>query len=140
VGCGFAAFESAGYALHIGLVDPDQMLHNINVRGALAPFSHIVWTAIATSAYWIARKESMDAAQALRSPKFLTLFAAPVVLHFVWNTDFEGPFLLKFWVLGLVAWIIVISLIQSGLHEIGEMYRRDTTVVASGSGETQVDH
>jgi len=120
VGCGFAAFESAGYALRIGFINTDAMLHNINVRGALAPFGHIVWTAIATSAYWIARKEHPDVWSTVRASKFLTLFAAPVLLHFIWDLDFEGPLLLKYWVLGLVAWIIVISLIQSGLREVAE--------------------
>lgn len=57
----------------------------------------------------------------MRSSRFLTLFAAPVGLHFIWNLPFEGPFLLKFWVLGLVAWVIIFSLVQSGLKEIAEL-------------------
>ena len=33
VGCGFAAFESAGYALNIGLTSVDGMIENIQIRG-----------------------------------------------------------------------------------------------------------
>jgi RsiW-degrading membrane proteinase PrsW (M82 family) len=118
VGAGFAAFESAGYALRIGLQNSDEMISNITLRGVMSPFGHIVWTAIATSAYWIARKDSADLGSTLSSGKFLTLFSVPVALHFVWNLPFEGPLLLKYWVLGLVAWIVIFSLVQTGLREI----------------------
>jgi RsiW-degrading membrane proteinase PrsW (M82 family) len=84
----------------------------------MSPFGHIVWTAIATSAYWIARKDSADLGSTLSSAKFLTLFSVPVALHFVWNLPLEGPLLLKYWILGLVAWIVIFSLVQTGLREI----------------------
>jgi protease PrsW len=118
VGAGFAAFESAGYALRIGLINAEEMLDNITLRGAMSPFGHIVWTAIATAAYWLARKEHPDFSSTVTSKKFLTLFAAPVALHFIWNLPFSGPFLIKFWILGFVAWVIIFSLIQSSLKEI----------------------
>jgi RsiW-degrading membrane proteinase PrsW (M82 family) len=120
VGTGFAAFESAGYALRIGLNDSSAMLDNITLRGAMSPFGHIVWTAIATSAYWRARQENKDFASTVQSRRFLLLFSASVALHFIWDMPFEGPFMVKFWVLGFVAWVIVISLIQSALKEISE--------------------
>lgn len=43
IGTGFAAFESAGYALYAGLnnPDPDAMKDSIVIRGMLAPFAHI---------------------------------------------------------------------------------------------------
>jgi RsiW-degrading membrane proteinase PrsW (M82 family) len=120
VGTGFAAFESAGYALRIGLNDSSAMLSNITLRGAMSPFGHIVWTAIATSAYWRARHENKDFASTVQSKRFLLLFAAPVALHFIWDMPFDGPFMVKFWVLGFVAWVIIFSLIQSALREISE--------------------
>jgi RsiW-degrading membrane proteinase PrsW (M82 family) len=120
VGAGFAAFESAGYALRIGLESADSMLDNITLRGAMSPFAHIVWTAIATSAYWLARRDSPNALTAIQSRKFLILFSAPVILHFIWNLPFDGPFLIKYWVLGFIAWVVIFSLIQSSLNEIGE--------------------
>jgi RsiW-degrading membrane proteinase PrsW (M82 family) len=121
VGAGFSAFESAGYAFNLLRPGLDATTSNIFTRGLLAPFQHIVWTAIATSAYWIARKDHPNMETTIRSKKFLLLFAAPVVLHFIWNLPFTGPYLAKFWVLGLIAWIIVFSLIQSGLKEISEL-------------------
>ena len=127
VGAGFAAFESAGYALRIGLQDTQAMLENITLRGAMAPFGHIVWTSIATASYWRARRSTSDFLSAVTSRSFLTLFAAPVGLHFVWNMPFQGAFLIKFWILGFIAWVIVVSLIQTGLKEI--------TTVAGPSNE-----
>jgi RsiW-degrading membrane proteinase PrsW (M82 family) len=130
VGAGFAAFESAGYALRIGLMNADEMLDNITLRGAMSPFAHIVWTAIASTAYWIARKENIDFQSTVSSKKFLTLFSAPVALHFVWNLPFEGPFMMKFWVLGFVAWVIIFSLIQSGLKEIAQLTKLEEPLLS----------
>lgn len=120
VGAGFAAFESAGYALRIGLMDNDGMLANIQLRGAMSPFAHIVWTAIAASAFWAARSQHNSTWDTLQSATFLKIFAIPVCLHFVWNTPFEGPFMIKYIVLGFIAWVVVISLVQSGLREMAE--------------------
>jgi RsiW-degrading membrane proteinase PrsW (M82 family) len=120
VGAGFAAFESAGYALIIGFVNSDEMLANITIRGALSPFSHLVWTAIAASAFWIARPHHKDMWDTVKSPMFLKIFSIPVVLHFVWNLPFNGPFMVKYLLLGFVAWVVIISLVQSGLREISE--------------------
>ena len=128
VGTGFAAFESAGYALRIGLNDSSAMLDNITLRGAMSPFGHIVWTAIATSAYWRARQENKDFASTIQSRRFLLLFAAPVALHFIWDMPFEGPFMIKYWILGFIAWVIIFSLIQSALKEVSE--RTGAAVVA----------
>jgi RsiW-degrading membrane proteinase PrsW (M82 family) len=122
VGAGFAAFESAGYAFnHLLRSGMDASTSVIFTRGVFAPFGHIVWTAIATSAYWIARKDHPNIETTIRSNKFLILFAAPVALHFIWNLPFEGPYMAKYWVLGVIAWVIVFSLIQSGLKEISDL-------------------
>jgi RsiW-degrading membrane proteinase PrsW (M82 family) len=118
VGTGFAAFESAGYALRIGLEDIQLMLDNITLRGVLSPFAHIVWTAIATAAYWRARKTHTTVSSALKSKTFLALFSVPVVLHFVWNMPFDGVFWIKYWVLGFIAWVVIFSLVQTSLKEI----------------------
>ena len=96
------------------------MLTNIQLRGALSPFAHIVWTAIAASAFWIARPHHKDMWDTVKSPQFLKIFSIPVVLHFVWNLPFQGPFMVKSIILGFVAWVVIISLVQSGLREISE--------------------
>ena len=44
MGCGFASFESAGYALTYGMEDIDSLIGLIQLRGILSPFGHIAWT------------------------------------------------------------------------------------------------
>lgn len=118
VGTGFAAFESAGYALNYGAEAGVTQI--IVSRGLLAPFMHIIWTAIAAAAYWDARLGSSGWFDAIRSKTFLKLFAAPVVLHFIWNTSFQLPFAGKQLILGFIGWVVVVSLIQTGLKEVGQ--------------------
>lgn len=118
VGTGFAAFESAGYALRFGFQSSEAMLDIIQLRGVMSPFAHIAWTAIAASAFWIARPHHNDEMDTVISPQFLKLFSIPVVLHFVWNLPFQGPFMVKYIVLGFIAWVVIISFVQSGLKEV----------------------
>jgi protease PrsW len=124
VGAGFAAFESAGYAFRFGLqYGPQAMLDIILLRGVLAPFMHIAWTAIAASAYWIARQHHNTVFETLTSTQFLKLFAIPVVLHFVWNYNlpFQMNLYVKAAILGFIAWVVILSLVQSGLREMAEL-------------------
>jgi protease PrsW len=124
VGAGFAAFESAGYAFRVGLqMGPAAMLDMIMFRGILAPFMHIAWTAIAVSAFWIARRHHNTVFQTVTSAQFLKLFAIPVVLHFVWNYNlpFQLNIFVKAGILGFIAWVVILSLVQSGLREMSEL-------------------
>lgn len=121
VGTGFAAFESAGFAFRLGLSQgPDAMLDNITVRGAMSPFAHIAWSAIAASAYWIARPIYSDAWCTIKSAEFWKIFSIPVTLHFIWNLDLPGPQMIKFIALGFVAWVVIFSLVHAGLNEISK--------------------
>jgi protease PrsW len=133
LGAGFAAFESAGYALSIGLVDSEAMLDNITLRGVMSPFSHIVWTAMAAGAFWLARGDDAGFIATVRSRRFLQLFSVPVVLHFIWNLPFSGPLMIKYWILGFVAWVIVISLVQSGLREVASIASSEGNKESSGA-------
>ena len=67
VGAGFGALESAGYAFEAflrpvaseggqgGLTKGyNALVDNIVLRGFLAPFMHVIWTANAAAALWIA--------------------------------------------------------------------------------------
>ncbi|MDO9364859.1 MAG: PrsW family glutamic-type intramembrane protease [Methylotenera sp.] len=126
VGTGFAAFESAGYALEAGMFQSaDEMISVIQLRGLLSPFAHIAWTAIAASAFWLARPKFSDSIDTIFSFEFLKLFALPVGLHFVWNFPFDGLFMMKYWILGFIAWVVIISLVQSGLKEVGHIARNN---------------
>ena len=126
VGAGFAAFESAGYALRIGLRSADDMLSNITLRGLLSPFAHIAWTAIAACAVWRVRADGVPLPQALFQRKFLLLFAVPVALHFTWNSSFQLPLMGKFIVLGFLAYVVIFSLVQGGLKEVRRTASPDT--------------
>ncbi|WP_156726531.1 PrsW family intramembrane metalloprotease [Streptomyces apocyni] len=87
VGFGFAAFESAGYAFNAAVtmegIDLRALLETEILRGALAPFGHGLWTAIAGAVLL-----------AYRRPDGRFRFAGPVVatylgvalLHALWDS------------------------------------------------------
>ena len=134
IGAGFAAFESAGYAFRVGLQSGSgAMLDVILLRGVLAPFMHIAWTAIAASAFWITRPNCKTTFQALQSTRFLKLFAIPVVLHFIWNyrLPFEMNIFIKAGILGFIAWVVIISLVQSGLREMSGLATAENDLQAA---------
>ena len=124
LGAGFAAFESMGYAFVYVLVGDriSDMETVILLRGVFAPFGHIIWTAIVCAALWRVKGSASFKLDMLVDKRFLRLAALPVVLHILW--DFPSipiidaiPFL-KYFVLGIVGWVAVLSLIQEGLKEI----------------------
>ena len=145
VGVGFAAFESAGYALEIMIdstVDAtfyaasqnarfnwlsfgishgaSSMENNLIVRGLLSPFGHIVWSAIAGCGLWRVIRGRPFRWSMIVDVEFIRLFLVPVVLHMIWNAPFELPFFGKYILVGLVGWFVCISLVQEGLREIAE--------------------
>ncbi len=130
VGTGFAALESAGYALRIGLETNSFLALNTNLlmRGILSPFTHIVWTAIAGGAFWLAYRQHGSLIRAFFSLRFVTLFIISVTLHFVWNSNIDFsffPLYLKFAILGVFAWAILLRLVATGYKELKQ------TVLAS---------
>jgi len=143
VGAGFAAFESAGYALSAcmtGLMEASvraagsrqametfaagffQTMSDtkdlILMRGAFSPFAHVVWTAISCAALWRVKRNRPFAFGMLSEGRFLRLFLVPVVLHMVWNSNWQIPFFGKYVCVGVLGWIVVLSLLQEGLREI----------------------
>jgi RsiW-degrading membrane proteinase PrsW (M82 family) len=122
VGAGFAAFESAGYALYAGLSssDPDAMMDSIMIRGMLSPFAHIVWTAMSAAALWRVKQGRPFRFEMVKDPRFLRIFGIAVGMHMLWNSPVYLPFYLKYLAIGAVAWIIVVALIQDGLRQLRE--------------------
>ena len=120
IGTGFAAFESAGYALWAGLniEDPDAMADTIMIRGILAPFAHIAWTGMCGAALWRVKGDRHFSFSMLTDPRFLRVFAFAVVLHMVWNSPLYIPFYGKYIVLGAAAWVIILGLIQRGIEGV----------------------
>jgi RsiW-degrading membrane proteinase PrsW (M82 family) len=129
VGAGFAAFESAGYAMSIFL-HPDSankaqfatqdMLSNIYLRGLLSPFTHVAWAAITASAYWQATKVKRSMFDALASTDFLMYFSLAVLLHMVWDFSLGNGFADLFKIIGLcyAAYFFTTKLIRKSFDEL----------------------
>ncbi len=133
VGAGFAAFESAGYAMRpmlqianlagaygMGIPGGDLMdaaTSSIYLRGILAPGGHVAWAAITGAALVIAKGSGPLTAEVFSSGRFWKIFAIPVVLHGLWDAPiFDGY--LKLTALIIVVWIVVLILINMGLDEV----------------------
>jgi protease PrsW len=89
VGAGFAAFETAGYALQtfIKHLDDHAVLDIVSTeaqRGALAPFGHITWTALVGGAIFAAWRGGKFGPIA---PVAWT-FAGVVALHAAWDATY----------------------------------------------------
>jgi len=128
VGTGFAAFESAGYALDLGLLKNSflELNYNLIIRGFLAPFMHITWTAISAAAFFMAMKEHETIFNSIFSSKFMSFFIISISIHFLWNLNLEIPFtppLSKQILLGLFSWAIVFRLVATGLSEV-RLYKK----------------
>jgi protease PrsW len=134
VGTGFGAFESAGYALN-QIVDPlldGARIYNfagavdsIVVRGVLAPFMHVLWTANVGAALWMVKGDKKFSWGMLKDTRFLRVLLSSVVLHFIWNSKFgilKIPLFgdLKFLILGFIGWTICFMLVQSGLRQLNK--------------------
>ncbi len=161
VGTGFAAFESAGYvyvrvlevtarqaqalmlkyqganaeqvdmALSeiIRQLDPNVTLW---MRAFLAPFGHVVWTAITAGAFWMVqglriregqRKADDDSygLGALGDIRFLRIAVIPILLHMFWNSPLlvEHLYMSRI-AAGVIAWIVALRLVQVGLRQVRE--------------------
>ncbi len=143
IGAGFAAFESAGYAMqplvaffqssgyyaaYGQTIDEEIMNDAINqsifMRGFLAPGGHVAWAAISGAALVIVHKvKGMYDTSIFTDMKFLRLFLIPVVLHSLWDSPlnnvcneilpFSGCIALIMFV-----WIVLLILINMGLEEV----------------------
>jgi len=124
VGTGFAAFESAGYAFRAGLEGGSLVMRDVILtRGLLAPFTHIVWTAIAAGALWRVKRGAPFRWRMLREPRFVRVFAVAIVLHMIWDSSLDSLGNLPYLLAGVAGWFMVASLIQEGLQEIRDEQR-----------------
>lgn len=138
IGCGFAVFESAGYAFNVFLEAHDynnrveiansvlpwyykynytdsigDMNSNIILRSVLSVGGHTAWAAITGAAF--AKKNRI-------SFHFVFMFAICVILHAVWDWDMESSGIevnayLKLTILCLLAWHSIIRLIAKFVTE-----------------------
>lgn len=150
IGGGFSAFETAGYAFDLGLVDGfldyfvrnsqrqdtqhlastalsfgyGRMVDLIHMRSYWAPFTHIAWTAISAGALWRVKGGEKFRARMLLEPTFLRTSLIPVALHMTWNSPLRLPGPLSYAkpiALGLAAWYVALTLVQQGLRQIRDM-------------------
>ncbi len=120
VGAGFAAFESAGYAFRalLGNGGVSAMTQSILLRGMLAPFGHVAWTAIAAGALWRVKGDKTISPGMLVNGRFLSAFIIPVVIHMLWNSPLPSTFFLKHLFLGVISWFVVFGFVQQGLRQV----------------------
>lgn len=121
VGAGFAAFETAGYALRVVLTaDLRTMYETILWRGILAPGGHIAWTALAGAAACMVKGDKPFKWIMLREPKFIRIFVVVVVIHALWDLPLFNIFALPVpqIVLALISWVLVLFMIKAGLKQI----------------------
>ena len=127
VGAGFAVFESAGYAFRnlLETSSTDVMLNVTLLRGVLSLGGHVVWTAIAGAALAATKGERPFNYSMLTSGRFLFFFAISVVLHGIWDCplQFLGAYG-KYIALIVVAWVVTLPLISSGLKQITRLAKQ----------------
>jgi protease PrsW len=137
VGAGFAAFETAGYALNEGLLQGllpnltrgvtqtaamgdgvSAMLQLLLLRGIESPLGHVAWTALAAGAFWRVKQGAPTNPSMLLSPSFLKAFAIPVAMHALWDAPWQLPFGGNQILTGLITWYVVFGLVQQGLKQV----------------------
>lgn len=119
VGAGFAAFESAGYALRILiLAGPEEMFDNIWVRGILSPGAHVAWTALVGAALWRVRGDRPLTLEMLQDLRFLRVFGMVIGLHMFWNAPIPLPLHALQIALTVVAWMAILGFVQAGLKQV----------------------
>ncbi|MDR7239264.1 PrsW family glutamic-type intramembrane protease [Neobacillus drentensis] len=121
VGAGFAAFETAGYALRALLSGDTQNLYTtILWRGILAPGGHVAWAGLTGAAFCRVQGDQPFNLNMLFRVKFLRVFILVVLMHALWDTPITGMFPYGHIFLMITSWIVVFLLIRAGLKEISE--------------------
>lgn len=129
IGVGFAAFETAGYALRALLSNSYQMLYyTILWRSIFSPGGHVAWAALTGAALCMVQKDSKFHFNMLFKPIFILFFALVVSLHAMWDSPLFGEYPVGQLILMILSWIIVFRMIKVGLKEIEEKKKALETV------------
>jgi protease PrsW len=121
VGAGFAAFETAGYALRGLLTGSFSNLYfTILWRSFLAPGGHVAWAALTGAAFCKAQGNNKFELSMLVKPSFLLTFIGVVAMHALWDTPIDGMSPYGQIILMVVSWGIAFWMIRAGLKEIIE--------------------
>ena len=128
VGAGFSAFKSMG-RVYCALVVGKPLLAEMEmiIHGILSPFTDTIWTAAVAAALWRVKAGVNFTWGMLLDWRFLRVFALVVALQAAWysptmlvmvgNITLYIVYLIT---LGLVGWMIVLLLVQSGLQQVRE--------------------
>lgn len=142
VGSGFAVFESAGYAFIFTISQSAQAGADvIFLRAFLSGGGHIVWAAITSAAFVLVKRDQPFSASYMGNSKFLTLFFIPVVLHAVWDMpiNFLNEIYFVQLTLTVLVWIVVLSLLRSGLSQINEIKLAHASPMPDGASEEKTE-
>ena len=127
VGAGFAAFESAGYALRVALLsDLDNMYSTIIWRGVLSPGGHIAWAALLGSAICIVKGGSNFRWSMLSDFRFLRILGIVIILHALWDVQWPGELPYAQIALTIISWIIALGIMNIALKEISSLKASQT--------------
>lgn len=129
VGAGFAAFESAGYALRFFLMaDYGTMMEVIFLRAFLAIGGHVVWAPMAGYAMMLAKGDGPLNMKVFTKAGFWKILWLPIAMHAIWDmpilTTVETPVVQIF--LCVAAWVVLFVLIGNGLTQLAEQVRQET--------------
>ena len=129
VGFGFEAFENAQYALGTGaksfFVDIDagaKAYEIIQTRVWGSPIAHIVWSAVSGGALWRVQRGGNFSLGLFKKKEFYAPFGIIVLCHVIWNTGilFLIPFYGGVIIIGAIAWIVALSLVNLGIKQIAD--------------------
>lgn len=132
VGAGFAAFESAGYALKVlagqaAWNDMMDAVQNVIVtRGLLAPGGHVIWAAITGAALAMVKGARDVSADMLVHPSFLKFLAIPILMHGLWdyacfNSHSTSVVYASCAATALISWAVALVFLNAGLRQISQM-------------------
>ncbi len=149
VGAGFAATESAGYAINCLLTGGYESMIDVSIlRGIWAICGHEVWASLYGAALVSAKKDKPLKAAHLVDKLVILMFAAAVLLHVAWNYDIVNLLarfadlpiaysLLNFLevykgkniLLTIITWMINFKLIRMGMIQVIDISQKAQPVI-----------
>jgi RsiW-degrading membrane proteinase PrsW (M82 family) len=128
IGVGFAAFETAGYALRALLSNSFHMLYyTILWRSVFSPGGHVAWGALTGAALCRVQGDAKFQFKMVLKPKFFLFFILVVTLHALWDSPFLDIYPFGQAILMIISWIFVFRMIRIGLNEIMNKKKMLTT-------------
>ena len=102
-----------------------KMTSNIHLRAVLAPFMHVIWTAMSAAALWRVKKNKDFTVTMLLNPMFLIVFVIAVTLHMTWNSEIFINYFGEYghYALGIIGWTIIFGLIGLGLRQVRQQQK-----------------